>query len=56
MLEWKIAQSGIIKYSGDLSVPPDQKKIQLNTLMEQKKTIRSSNNAGNDSDDEFLNN
>lgn len=55
MLEWRIAQSGVIDYAGDLSTPPDQQKISRRTVFQEKrKTIRESN-KGDSSDDEFLN-
>ncbi|XP_067616595.1 thioredoxin domain-containing protein 9 [Eurosta solidaginis] len=45
MLEWRIAQSGVIDYKGDLMTPPDvKKKSYINRV---NKTIRS----GYDSDD-----
>lgn len=51
MLEWRIARSGVIVYSGDLSQPPDIKKNKSSTKMlfhQQKKIIR----GGDDSDEE----
>lgn len=47
MMEWRIAQSGAIDYSGDLSSPPDQVKKRKAILQQNKKTIR----GGYDSDD-----
>lgn len=47
MLEWRIAQSGAIEYSGDLLTPPDDKKKKKASGYSAKKTIR----GGYDSDD-----
>lgn len=47
MLEWRIAQSGAIEYSGDLLTPPDDKKKKKAPGYSAKKTIR----GGYDSDD-----
>lgn len=47
MLEWRIAQSGAIEYSGDLLTPPDDKKKKKTSGYSAKKTIR----GGYDSDD-----
>ncbi|XP_065088884.1 thioredoxin domain-containing protein 9 [Ochlerotatus camptorhynchus] len=47
MLEWRIAQSGSIEYSGDLLTPPDDKKKKKASTYSAKKTIR----GGYDSDD-----
>ncbi|XP_067008966.1 thioredoxin domain-containing protein 9 [Anabrus simplex] len=46
MLEWRIAQSGVINYSGDLLNPPDESK-RPKPIFGTKKTIR-----GKDSDDD----
>nr|CAD7392459.1 unnamed protein product [Timema cristinae] len=47
ILEWRIAQSGAIKYNGNLLEPPEQKKKKTNLLSRgRKKNIR-----GHDSDD-----
>ncbi|RZF40978.1 hypothetical protein LSTR_LSTR016921 [Laodelphax striatellus] len=51
MLEWRIAQSGAIEYSGDLLNPPDVRKAEKKNLL-QKKTIRGRND--DDSDDSDL--
>lgn len=48
MLEWRIARSGVIEYSGDLLTPPTQASKQKK---KQTKTIRS--NSDDDSDDDF---
>lgn len=45
MMEWRIAQSGVIEYNGDLMIPPDMKKKSF--INRPKKTIRS----GYDSDE-----
>ncbi|XP_063707349.1 thioredoxin domain-containing protein 9 [Culicoides brevitarsis] len=45
MLEWRIAQSGAIEYSGDLLTPPDEKRTKKPT--QKGKTIK----GGYDSDD-----
>lgn len=47
MLEWRIAQSGAIDYSGDLLTPPEDKKKKKASGFNAKKTIR----GGYDSDD-----
>ena len=55
MLEWRLARSDIINYSGDLMAPPDANggKKKLNILGKQKnKTIRGNKvDAGDDSSD-----
>lgn len=38
LMEWRIAQSGAIDYSGDLLTPPDNKKRQ--TYVNKNKTIK----------------
>ena len=49
MMEWRIAQSGAIEYSGDLLTPPDVKK---RLIYENKnKTIKSSRAYDSDSSD-----
>lgn len=54
MLEWRIAQCGVINYSGDLLTPPDQDKAPKRSILhEKKKTIRGTKDDS--SDDEFLN-
>eukprot|EP00095_Tigriopus_kingsejongensis_P007907 maker-scaffold132_size323655-snap-gene-2.23 protein:Tk07907 transcript:maker-scaffold132_size323655-snap-gene-2.23-mRNA-1 annotation:"thioredoxin domain-containing protein 9" len=56
MLEWRLAHSEIINYSGDLSSPPDGSKPRKTTTILGKpkaKTIRGDNGKkGNDSSDE----
>jgi len=49
MLEWRLAQSQVIDYKGDLLNPPDITKNNRAMLLEKKKTIKSY--AGYDSDD-----
>lgn len=49
MLEWRIAQSGAIEYSGDLLTPPDNRKVQ--TYVNKNKTIKSSRAYDSDSSD-----
>lgn len=48
MLEWRLAQSQVIDYKGDLLNPPDVTKNNRTLLLEKKKTIRGQ--LGNDSD------
>jgi hypothetical protein len=48
MLEWRLGQSAVINYTGDLMSPPDNKKRQ--TYVNKNKTIRS-NAYDSDSDD-----
>lgn len=51
MLEWRMAQCGAIKYSGDLSAPPDQKKAPRKGIMfEPKKAVRGNDNDSSDDD------
>ena len=51
MMEWRIAQSGVINYSGDLSVRPDQAtKKSTTTIL--KKSIRSRRDLDDDEDSE----
>ena len=51
MMEWRIAQSGAINYSGDLSVRPDQAtKKSTTTIL--KKSIRSRRDFDDDEDSE----
>ena len=55
MLEWRIAQCGVINYAGDLLTPPDQEKATKKSILyEKKKTVRGGLNDDS-SDDEFLN-
>ncbi|XP_025412505.1 thioredoxin domain-containing protein 9 [Sipha flava] len=49
MLEWRLAQSQVIDYKGDLLNPPDITKNNRTLLLEKKKTIRGQ--TGHDSDD-----
>jgi Thioredoxin len=49
MMEWRIAQSGAIEYSGDLLTPPDNKKRE--TFVNKNKTIKSSRAYDSDSSD-----
>lgn len=53
MLEWRLAQSGAIRYAGDLTAPPDNKKAPRRGIAYQpKKAIRG---GGDDSsDDDFF--
>ncbi len=48
ILEWRIAQSGAIDYSGDLLTPPDQHKKK--TIDMKKKTIRGKYYDSDESD------
>lgn len=51
MLEWRIARAHVIRYSGDLSVPPTEcSKERRPMLSFERKTIRGT--AGDDSDDD----
>lgn len=49
MMEWRIAQSGAIEYSGDLLTPPDQRPAHKTTHLK-KKTIRGGGYGSDDSD------
>ncbi|CAH0730826.1 unnamed protein product, partial [Brenthis ino] len=51
MLEWRIARSEVIEYSGDLLTPPDEAKKQRAIQIQSKKTIRG--RADSDSDLDF---
>ena len=51
MMEWRIARSGVINYSGDLSVRPDQAVKKSSTAI-LKKTIRSRRDMDDDEDSE----
>jgi len=51
MMEWRIARSGVINYSGDLSVRPDQAAKKSSTTI-LKKTIRSRRDMDDDEDSE----
>lgn len=50
MLEWRIARSQVIEYSGDLLTPPDKVKKQRQRTLLEKKTIRGRNDDDDDSD------
>lgn len=47
VLEWRIAQNGVIKYEGDLTTPPDE---QVKTTKGSGKKIRDGKFNGNDDD------
>ncbi|XP_068701717.1 thioredoxin domain-containing protein 9-like [Montipora foliosa] len=49
MMEWRIARSGVINYSGDLSVPPGQAPKKSSTTI-LKKSIRSRRDLDDDED------
>ncbi|XP_022786255.1 thioredoxin domain-containing protein 9-like [Stylophora pistillata] len=51
MMEWRIARSGVINYTGDLSVPPDQANKKSSTTI-LKKSIRSRRDMDDDEDSE----
>uniref|UniRef100_T1IRL6 Thioredoxin domain-containing protein 9 n=1 Tax=Strigamia maritima TaxID=126957 RepID=T1IRL6_STRMM len=52
MLEWRIARSSLIFYSGDLMTPPDSAKPQTKkSFVVQKKTIRSKDEDSSDDDE-----
>ncbi|CAB4069801.1 Thioredoxin domain-containing protein 9 [Lepeophtheirus salmonis] len=52
MLEWRLARSDIINYSGDLMTPPDQvERSKTSIIKKQHKTIRG-NNCSNSSDED----
>lgn len=50
MMEWRIARSEAINYSGDLSQPPDKPKATGPTML--KKSIRGRPNGDDDDDDD----
>lgn len=51
MLEWRIARAHVIRYSGDLSVPPTEGAKERRPMLNfERKTIRGK--AGDDSDDD----
>ena len=56
MLEWRLAHSQVITYSGDLTTPPDQKGQRKTTTILGKgakaKTIRGKGAEGDSSDDD----
>uniref|UniRef100_A0A6M2CQI1 Thioredoxin domain-containing protein 9 n=1 Tax=Rhipicephalus microplus TaxID=6941 RepID=A0A6M2CQI1_RHIMP len=52
MLEWRIARAHVIRYSGDLSVPPTEGTRERRPMLNfERKTIRGT--AGDDSDDDY---
>jgi len=52
MLEWRIAQKGTLHYSGDLSVPPDQKPAQKKAIFgAPRKNLRGTGRDESDDDD-----
>ncbi|XP_034939402.1 thioredoxin domain-containing protein 9 [Chelonus insularis] len=53
MLEWRIAHSGVINYSGDLLKPPDNAKSQKSSLLKSNsKVIRDKCDSDNGSDED----
>ncbi|XP_063545070.1 thioredoxin domain-containing protein 9 [Cydia strobilella] len=48
-LEWRIARSDLIEYSGDLTVPPEEARAQRKLHLQSKKTVRGRQDS--DSDD-----
>jgi len=53
MMEWRIAQKGIINYNGDKTIAPDQKPKSKKPIFGAKiKNIRGRNNDDSDSDDD----
>ncbi|OWR43559.1 thioredoxin domain-containing protein 9 [Danaus plexippus] len=50
ILEWRIARSEVIEYSGDLLVPPAEAKKQRALHIQSKKTIRGGNDSDSDID------
>ncbi|XP_050532455.1 thioredoxin domain-containing protein 9 [Daktulosphaira vitifoliae] len=54
MLEWRLAQSQVIDYKGDLLNPPDVTKSNRTAMIDKKKTIRGGL-IGEDSDSDGLN-
>ncbi|XP_041983673.1 thioredoxin domain-containing protein 9 [Aricia agestis] len=50
MLEWRLAKSDVIEYSGDLLVPPDQARKQRALQIQSKKTIRGRTDSDSDLD------
>ncbi|XP_075228299.1 thioredoxin domain-containing protein 9 [Lycorma delicatula] len=53
MLEWRIAQSGVIDYHGDLLTPPDNRKAGKGSIFSKKHTIRDRGEDDDDSDPDF---
>ena len=52
MLEWRIATTGVIEYSGDLLKPPDAEKSKKHINTKAKSSIRGSNFNDSSDDDE----
>ena len=53
MLEWRIARSDLINYSGDLMTPPDAKGgKKINVLSKKNKSIRGKATGGGGDDDD----
>ncbi|XP_035457649.1 thioredoxin domain-containing protein 9 [Spodoptera frugiperda] len=48
MLEWRIARSDIIEYSGDLLVPPEEARKARKLQIQSKKTIRGTPDSDSD--------
>ncbi|CAH0698363.1 unnamed protein product [Spodoptera exigua] len=48
MLEWRIARSDIIEYSGDLLVPPEEARKARKLQVQSKKTIRGTPDSDSD--------
>ncbi|CAH1642850.1 unnamed protein product [Spodoptera littoralis] len=48
MLEWRIARSDIIEYSGDLLVPPEEARKARKLQIQNKKTIRGTPDSDSD--------
>jgi hypothetical protein len=56
MLEWRLARSDIIRYSGDLLSPPDAQKSAKKTtaiLGKKEKNIRGKNEDGSSDEDDW---
>lgn len=52
MLEWRIARSDLINYSGDLMNPPDAKGTKkINVLAKKNKSIRGKATGDGEDDD-----
>ena len=55
ILEWRIARAGVIKYDGDLLVPPINKQVKkggVGVLQKTEKSIRSGVTEADSSDDD----
>ena len=52
MLEWRIARSGVIEYSGDLLNPPDAAPSKKHINQKAKSSIRGSKYNDNSSDED----